>query len=198
MSYEPESEWLLNNGLVWKHSTGVYVDLGAAHPINHSLTSFVRDLGWRGVAVDGNYEYTLDWENAGFRSHFFPGLLSDQPEARFAVHNNSFTSRISPTVEHDRPDLWGINRIEERDCLSLNYILQRFKIEKINLLTCDLEGMEARVLATLDWEKHQPSFVIVEYITEGLGIDCAAVNLLISKGYELIQMFPSNMIFKRK
>lgn len=213
MSYEPESVWLIEHKDANGVSVGVpmfsrpdservYVDLGCAHPINKSLTHFCRDLGWRGVAVDGNMDYANDWGQmfgwVSEKNHFYLALLSDQPSARFCTHENAFTSRISDSPETDHPERWGIARINEIKTIPLEQILADRGIGNIDLLTCDLEGMEARVLRTLDWEKHQPVFVIVEYVTAGEGICCDAANLLIEKGYELIQMFPSNLIFRRK
>lgn len=200
MNYERESDFLrLHFGLVFNRvKAGVYVDLGCSHPTNTSLTAFCRDLGWRGVAIDGNPDYQKDWIDAGFGNHFYNAILSDEPRARFAIHDNAFTSRLSPTIHHDRSDLWGITRIVEQDTVPVNQILAERGIEKIDLLCCDLEGAEARVLKTLDWAKHQPAFVIVEFVTHGEGMDCEAVNYLFGIGYEAIQMFPSNMILKRK
>lgn len=210
--YEPESQWLKWHEtpqgrmvlqrecapvLDW-HEPPVYVDLGCAHPTNKSLTAFVRDLGWRGVAIDGNPDYAKDWEAAGFKDHFFCGILSDKPFARFAIHENSFTSRISESTETDHPEKWGITRIVEEDVMPLNWILESRVIGKIDLLVADLEGAEFDVLQTLDFEKHVPSFIIAEYDTAGVGIDCRVCNFLLGKGYEVIQQFPSNLIYRRK
>lgn len=197
MIYEPESNWLIGYGLTSTPRIGVYVDLGCAHPVNKSLTHFVREAGWRGVAVDANPDYRPDWERARFGDHFEQAILSSQPEARFAFHENSFTSRISPTAADDRPEQWGIQAVMTSATTPLKEILAQHGIGKIDILTVDLEGHEFEVLTTLDFELHQPEVVIVEYVTSGEGIDCRAANLLIEKGYRLIQVFTSNLIFAR-
>lgn len=205
MIYEPESNWLLDYWIAKERmpitlpmSSATYVDLGCAGPVNHSLTAFVRDLGWRGVAVDGNPLYRLEWVNAGFEGHFVSALLSDTPTARFCIHDNGLTSRISETPATDYPERWGIQSIGVWPTGDINQILRDKEIEKIDLLTVDLEGHEYRVLRTLDFERHSPAFVIVEYVCAGEPNDPRAVNLLLEKGYEVIQMFPSNMILRRK
>lgn len=195
-TYEPESEFLRRRPEF--QARGIYVDLGCAHPINQSLTHFCRDLGWRGVAVDGNPLYRLEWINAGFEEHFVHALLSDTPTARFCIHDNSLTSRISDSPETDYPERWGIHSIGVWPTGDINEILKAKGIEKIDLLTCDLEGMEARVLATLDWEKYDPAFIIVEYVCAGEPNDPRVINRLLGRGYELIQLFPSNAILRRK
>lgn len=204
-NYEPECEWLISPDarnirpmFSLPSKNYVYVDLGAAHPSNKSLTSFCRDLGWRGLAIDGNPDYAKDWADAGFGSHFVCAVLSDQPTARFVTHDNCFTSRISDLPEHDHPEKWGIRRIEERSTISLNHLLEVHEIGKIDLLTCDLEGHEAKVLQTLDWQKHQPAWVIAEYVTAEVGVNVEVIQLLLGKSYEIVHVTSSNMIFKRK
>lgn len=198
-TFEPESEWLIGYGLGCTPATerGVYVDLGCSHPVNKSLTAFLRDFGWTGLAVDGNPDYQQDWINAGFSHHFAHAILSDQPRARFAIHDNAFTSRISSDVADDRPEIWGINRIVEDATTPLNALLELHNIERIDLLNIDLEGQEFAVLSTLDFNRHSPAFIISEFVTACEGIDCRGCNFLLSKGYEVIHMTDSNLIFKR-
>jgi hypothetical protein len=198
MDYEPESEWFVKNTILTEGDHNVYVDLGAAHPTNKSLTSLCRNLGWRGLAVDANSDYANDWAQAGFGSHFVCAVLSDQSTARFVTHENSFTSRISDLPETDRPEKWGIKRIEERITVPLNALLEMHGIEKVDLLCCDLEGFTSRVLKMLDFEKHQPGWVIAEYVSQGEGTDPEVCNFLLSKGYEVVHMTESNLIFRRK
>lgn len=154
--------------------------------------------GWRGLAIDGNPDYAKNWVDAGFGHHFVCAVLSDQPTARFVIHDNCFTSRISDLPEHDHPEKWGINRVEERSTISLNHLLDVHEIGKIDLLTCDLEGHEAKVLSTLNWEKHSPAWVIAEYVTAEVGVNVEVIQLLLGKSYEIVHVTSSNMIFKRK
>ncbi len=198
-TYEPEIEWLREWYPFFRHpeANGVYVDLGASHPINKSLTAYLRDSGWRGLAIDGNSDYAKDWYIAGYFGHFICSILSDQPTARFAIHDNSFTSRIAGVGE-EQPEKWGINRIIEEKVQPLNDILAAREIGEIDLLCIDLEGYEYAVLKTLDFEKHQPKFIISEYATEGTGIDPSVCNFLLGLGYEVIHMTHSNLIYRRK
>jgi len=205
--YEPESQWFLDaDGFfilpfvrkLAREEERFYVDIGCAHPVNKSLTHFLRDRFWNGVAIDGNGDYEHDWIQAGYGSHFCHALLSDQPRARFAIHDNAFTSRISESPETDHPERWGIKHIIERDTVPLNAILEQRGIGKIDLLTIDLEGHEFAVLNTLDFEKHSPLFIISEYVTQGESTDPRVCQMLLKRGYEVVHMTESNIIFRRK
>lgn len=199
-THEPESQFLIEYGLgsTPKTEMGVYVDLGCAHPINKSLTHFCRDMGWNGLAIDANLDYANDWANAGFGRHFVCAVLSDRPMVRFATHDNAFTSRISDLPENDRPERWGIKSIEERRTRPLNHLLEIHGIGSINLLTIDLEGHEFAVLSTLDFERHSPAFIIAEYVAQGECVDPRVCQMLLARGYEVIHMTESNLIFRRK
>lgn len=207
MQYEPEIQWLFDriwpSGLTALPAASdmrphVYVDLGCSHPINQSLTHLCRVMGWRGIAIDANHDYETDWRAAGFEDHFFCGLLSDRHNARFSVHENCFTSRISASLETDHPERWGILRTEVRPCVSAESVLNLRNIEKIDLLVCDLEGHDLPVLRGLDWERHQPSFVIVEHTAASEPINHELLNFVTEQGYEAIRFFPANVIFRRK
>lgn len=196
--YEPESEWFIANTICTPGDHNIYVDLGAAHPTNKSLTHLLRDLGWRGLAVDANPDYRADWEAAGFGDHFVCAVLSDASTVRFCTHENAFTSRISDFPEGDKPEKWGIKRITVEPARQINDLLNEHRIEKIDLLSIDLEGHEFAVLKTLDFERHSPAFIIAEFVTAGEGTDPRVCNFLLSKGYEVVFMSESNLIYRRK
>lgn len=204
-TYEPESEWFRDNGqglctplFMRRCADFTYVDLGCAHPVNKSLTAICRDLGWNGLAIDANQDYANDWAEAGFGRHFMCAVLSDQPTARFAVHENAFTSRISESEATDHREKWGIERIEQRSTVPLNHLLEVNGMGQIALLTVDLEGHEFAVLQTLDFAKHDPLFIIAEFNTAGAGVDPRVCNFLLERGYEVVHMTESNLIYRKK
>lgn len=202
-THELESEWLkywypcfrtpANDTLL----SPVYVDLGCSHPTNQSQTAFVRELGWRGIAVDGNEAYRAEWEAAGFGQHFVCEVLSDRETARFCVHENSQTSRISDTEATDRPEKWGILSKTVRPCIPLNDLLANHHIGRIDLLCVDLEGMTSRVLRTLKWEVHRPGFIIVEHTAAEEALDWELLNYILDQDYLLVRMFEGNAIFRK-
>jgi hypothetical protein len=194
--YEPESHFLLS--LPDFPKMGVYVDLGCGHPIAHSQTHFVRDLGWKGVAVDGNPDYWQDWKDRGLEHCFVSGVIHHGFNARFAIHENSQTSRLSPTAEMDHPEKWGINRIVEQKPLRLGAILEERGIEKIDLLTIDLEGAEWEALTQMDMGLHNPTFIISEFKTESSEDDYRVLNSLMHRRYEVIWINGGNIIYRKK
>lgn len=194
--YEPESHFLLS--LPDFPKMGVYLDLGAAHPVAHSQTHFVRDLGWHGVAIDGNPDYWNDWNDRGLADSFVIGVIHHGFKARFAIHENSQTSRLSPSIETDHPEKWGINRIVEQKPLRLGFILEERGIEKIDLLTIDLEGAEWEALTQIDLKLHDPTYIVSEFKTTEAEDDYRVLNMLPHFGYEVIYINGGNIIYRKR
>jgi hypothetical protein len=70
-----EDRWVVEHLMLPQR--GIYLDVGAGHPEINSNTAFLRDRGWRGLAVDANPDYGPHWigrqQFAGASSSNFMG-----------------------------------------------------------------------------------------------------------------------------
>ncbi len=165
---------------------GVYVDLGCAHPTQHSNTAFLRDKGWEGVSVDANPGYAAHWSTP-----FVAAVLSDREEVSFVFHKNSLMSRVYDGV--NKPNDASIMRVEARTVQS---ILDEFNIGKIDFMSIDLEGHEFEAFRTFDLLKHLPSVILAEFNTQGLGEDYRLEAYLTgTQLYRVVFKTESNMVF---
>lgn len=180
-----EDEWIDKN--LPLPEKGFYVDIGCEHPSNHSNTAFLRDRGWKGLAVDGNRRTAGLWKNIpAFRC----AVISSHAIVNF--HEDSKTpgwSRIS-------------NDGEMRGAITIEELLEFEQVYKIDFLSVDVEGSEMEVLQSFDFEKHDPSILIVEYNAAHLPtvqwFDSPIPPFMRSKGYELKQTFGiANMVFAK-
>lgn len=164
---------------------GTYVDLGCAHPQRYSNTAFLRDLGWRGLAVDGNRDYWQHWgpEMAG-HTHFVHAVVADGQPVPFIKHENSAISRIGE----------GGEMVESR---TLQSILDEYQIGRIDVLSLDLEGAEFDAFQTFNLQRHLPWIIVAEFNTAGLGEDDRLRrHLAKTKRYDLVHKTESNEIFQ--
>lgn len=161
---------------------GVYVDCGCYHPETLSNTAYWRDKGWTGLAIDANAHLAPHWKP--FSAQFVHAAIGDGKPIKFEMNDaNPAWSRAGSGVETPtRP---------------LNSIMAEYHIGKIDLLCLDLEGMEYDALLTLDLEKHQPSFIISEYDTDGIGKDWRVLEYLLKGNYVALHMTASNVIYQR-
>lgn len=147
-----EDRWLYEQGLL--PARGTYVDIGAAWPVEYSNSALLRDLGWKGIQVDGCAQFKPLWDALGL--DLIVAVIWTGPEARYAVNA-------------DRPNLSKVTPAGEPvPAVTLPELLARHNIGKIDLLTVDVEGAEFDILTTLDFERHRPSLIIWEYNTLGV------------------------------
>ncbi len=180
-----EDEWIDKN--LQLPEKGFYVDIGCGDPFVTSNTAFLRDRKWEGLAIDASLGWSGRWEGI---PAFVCAVISSKPEVIFFEDpDNAYWSRIRSIGELRKSET-----VEE--------LLSRFGIGKIDLLSVDTEGTELEVIRMLDFEKHDPPIVIVEYNAGHLPIvepkDSPIPDFMRSKGYELKQTFGIvNMVFSK-
>jgi len=176
---------------VWLHvhgqmpERGVYVAVGCYHPQIASNSAHWRDIGWTGLAIDGNPNLAAVWEK--------------YPQAKFVCATVGAETQTGRLVVH--PETPGWSKVEHGEGLpalrTLESIVTEHGIGKIDLLSLDLEGMEEDALLTLDLDKHTPTIIISEYDTQGIGKDFRVLEHLIKNDYVALHMTAANIIFKR-
>jgi FkbM family methyltransferase len=143
---------------------GFFVDVGAFHWKLASTTLYLEErLGWTGISIDANRSvaagyrdnrpgtqfenYFIDDESGGSASLVVAGPLSSSSEE----HVRSFPGM----AEVDFP------RREVRT-ITLNDLLDRHGVEKIDFLSMDIELGEPAALAGFDIERYRPELVCIE------------------------------------
>jgi len=77
---------------------------------------------------------------------------------------------------------------------TLNHLLKKHGIEKIDLLILDIEGHEIEALKGIDFEKHKPEYMLIEQL-DGLG----EIDTYLATWYDLIdQLTHHDYLYKRK
>jgi FkbM family methyltransferase len=145
-------------------NTGFYVDVGAADPVNLSVTKWFYDLGWSGLNIEPNKQ-------------LFDRLTADRPrdinlncgvgaivsEARFFEPDigelSSFDSRVQNAAVNK--GMSGSTRtVAVRPLTDL--LNEHCPNRAIDFLKIDVEGWEAEVLKGLDLKHHRPFVILVE------------------------------------
>ncbi len=174
---------------------GVFVDVGAGHPSYLSNTYFFEKNGWKGVCIDADptqYEL-LKNERAKVE---WAAISPEEGEIEFS---QSYFPTYSSTVSQEEYN--SILKVPFKGTIKvpafrLETILEKYKIKKIDLLDIDVEGTEIEVWQTLDYEKHKPEVVILEYQTFGLADNSEKIQDFFSTlPYKLVHKTCTNFIF---
>jgi Methyltransferase FkbM domain len=179
-----EDEWIANN--LSLPDKGFYVDIGCGHPFTTSNTAFLRDRKWQGLAVDADSVWTDVWKDI---PAFECAVIASHPIVPFFHdHECPYRSRIT----------YLNKEAKYRKAETIEALLERHKVQKIDLMSIDIEGREFELLTELDFDLHRPSIMIVEYDTAGLGEDLRIEPyMVLDKKYKAVHKTPMNIVFTR-
>ncbi len=169
---------------------GFYVDVGAADPINLSVTKWFYDLGWNGLNIEPN-------------ARLFERLAADRPrdinlncgagaaesQAEFLESEvgelSSFDPRIHSTARAEATK--GSTRTVT--VFPLTTLLDQHCPQRpIDFLKIDVEGWELEVLKGLDLGKYRPTVIVVEATIPQRNIESHAEwePLVLGAGYSFV------------
>ena len=190
ISYAQNREDVLLARAFAGQASGFYVDVGAAHPLEHSVTKHLYESGWRGVNVEPT-------------AVFFERLAADRPrdvnvQAVLGTWIGTATLFVAPdapelsslsTAQADRVAAEGRRLRPVRvDVTTLARVCEQHAPPIIDLLKIDVEGEERRVIAGGDWSRFRPRLVMIEHILHGVPSSTSPSwePLLLDAGYELV------------
>ncbi len=174
---------------------GVFVDIGAGHPIYLSNSYLFEKNGWKCVCIDAdiNQIELLKRERLNVE---WAAISLEEGEVNFFQCFLPELSTAAPKNEYG-----GLIKIPFKDTVrvpsvKLETILDKYDIGIIDILDIDVEGTELEVWETFDYEKHKPKVVIIEYYGLGIGDNSEKFKEFFSKlPYQLVHTTCSNFIF---
>ncbi len=159
--YSYGNEELIIRDFFQDRRDGFFVDIGCAWPIKNSNTYYLeKQLGWSGLAVDGLADYAESWRTSRPRSKFLNFLV---------------TARSDNLETFYKTGIWGLSTAEKEYAKSLHVIgevqvpgitlddlLARNGVQRVDLLSIDVENHTRAVLAGFDLQRWQPELVCIE------------------------------------
>lgn len=160
---ENAEEWIIRD-FFQDAREGTFVDIGSADARVGSNTYFLEShLGWSGIAVDALAEYAPSYATLRPRTKFFSLFVSDHSDAtatmyvsrryeQYSSATRDFTSQYTPA------DLAA----REVPTVTLDDLLPRAGVTKIDFLSMDIELSEPKALAAFDLRRYAPRLVCIE------------------------------------
>ncbi len=166
ISYAQNREDLYLFALLGHVKKGFYVDVGANHPVQDSVTKLFYEKGWRGINIEPNQDLLKEIKydrpediNLGV------GVGEKAGKEKFRIYPDQHGfSTLDGSVKNDHKK----ESLKHKDVVisiePLSTILEKRtkKSQKIDFLKIDVEGYEKQVILSNDWKKYRPTVVVVE------------------------------------
>jgi hypothetical protein len=162
--YSQNDEELIIRHFFRDRRGGVFLDVGCAHYKDNSTTYYLEHhLGWSGVAVDALAHYGPDYEKYRPATRFFSYLVTDTSDGVqpfYKIERMYLMSSASKEWAENAEDASA--EILLRPTITLNDLLAKAGIAKIDFLSMDIETGEPSALAGFDIQRFGPSLVCIE------------------------------------
>ena len=201
-SYGATGEDVLINKIFKNKIDGYFVDVGALHPINGSLTYNLSKKGWKGLNIDllkdnlilFNFFRKRD-ENLNLAISKNKGVINAYIFERGSGVNTT-SKKWADKWRKKIGKNYSILKIKKN---SLNNVLSSHKVNKeFELLNIDVEGHEIDVLKGINFKNIRPKIITIEIHVEKTEqiFKTEIYKLLKKNNYELISQYYQTYFFK--
>lgn len=166
VSYAGNREDVMLRRLFPETPTGFYIDVGAGHPLQFSVTKHFYDRGWRGINVEPAPASFTELQKDRTRDVNLNVAVSDA-EGKAVFYEFPAEYAGWATVSREEADrhleVDGVAFTErEVPVTTLASICEEHVIGDIDFLSIDVEGLERQVLAGADFQRWRPRVCVIE------------------------------------
>lgn len=201
--WSQEGEDIVLLRLFQRQPSGFYVDVGAHDPRRFSNTYALYRRGWRGINIDARPGSKALFDRARPRDINLevgvaktPGMLEYHSFSEPAL--NGFDPVLSARREDNFPGVRRLGR-QQVPVKPLADILDEHAPDAvIDFLTVDVEGLDLDVLASNDWARYRPRFVLAEVLGSSLQaiLDQDVGRFMAEQGYEVFAKQVNTVFFR--
>jgi hypothetical protein len=155
-------EWMIRDFFNGRRD-GVFVDVGASDYREFNNTYYLETvLGWSGLAVDPLQQFEEAYRLHRPRTRFRALFVSDHSNHEAKIYFLKDRTRVTSS-DPEFTARYGAGAVElTSPTITLNELLERENIQKIDFLSMDIELAEPRALAGFDIERFGPALVCIE------------------------------------
>jgi FkbM family methyltransferase len=202
---EGDVDKLVQRRFFRNQNVGIFIDVGAANPDYLSVSALYRSLGWRIVAIEPNPAFCEMHRKRGHDILQYACGDRDEDDADFCVVDSHGAPYENGRVSYESFSSLAIKEAYTRivprmDVERIKVKLRRLdtilaahapEIQRIDILSVDVEGWELEVLAGLDFRKYRPKVLVIENLFD----DPAYRARINAYGYVLWKFVPPNDIY---
>ena len=177
---ERHEEWFIRDFFDGRRG-GFFVDVGANHPKRFNKTWYLeKELGWSGIAIEPLKEFEEAWRAERPNTRFLPFFVSDASDAQarlYVISGNTLVASGHPSFTNQ---YGSVDRVDTVPTITLNDVMARERVERIDFLSMDIELHEPEALRAFDLSLYRPSLVCIEAL---LPVRQQILNHFAANGY---------------
>ena len=163
---------------------GFFIELGANNGLIQSNTAFFEKyLEWKGILIEPSYKGYIECKKNRKNSICLNyACVSNDFNEKFIYGdfaNNSLMGSINGSRRKN-------NELVKVQAITLEKILNKYKIKHIDFLSLDTEGYELNILKGLNLDKYRPNYMLIEIYKKDYE---NIIKFLEIKKYKLISNF---------
>lgn len=168
---------------------GNYIDIGANHPVEDSVTKAFYDRGWSGVNVEPVSQWFNLLKQDRQRDINLQIAICDtnQPLQFFEVVESGLSTLDADRADQCRQE--GLTVLQNTvEVCTLAQLFDQAQQPQTHFLKIDVEGAETQVILSGDWIRHRPWVVLVESTRPNTNISDhdAWEPILLKNGYQFV------------
>lgn len=182
------------------YPNGFFIELGAMDGVTYSNTLFFEKyLNWKGILIEPTNQYESLILNRPKCFNFNYAVSKKYGEVEFV--GNHALGGIKETMDDKHFYGWKLNeqntyKVKSKPMYEIiNEVKNKIKIDKIDLLSLDVEGGELDVLETYDWEI-PTLFILIEMDGHNSDKDEKCRELLKEKKFIFMERIGINELWK--
>jgi FkbM family methyltransferase len=198
-----QDKWLVEELLPGKKD-GVFVDIGANDGITLSNTYILEKMGWNGLAIEPIPSVYKELIKNRQCTVINGCVASRSGKERFRVITgspqmlsglvNEYDFRHKKRIESELTANGGAYQEIEINCYNFNDLLESNGIFQVDFLSIDVEGVEYKILDSIDFNRFYISVICVE----NNYLDYKIPQLLIKRGFEFHSIVGDEFYLNRK
>lgn len=168
-------------------ASGIYIDIGAGHPVADNVSLWFYERGWSGIVVEPQADLASLYPRIRPRDRIHQGLIGRQ-NGTVDFYRVDRLNGLSTTVPAHAEGARTLGAAVATECMptiTLAALCERYDVADIDFLKIDVEGAEADVIAGNDWTRFRPKVVVAEAVTPLAGAAAWAdwEPVLLAHGY---------------
>jgi FkbM family methyltransferase len=204
VSYSQEGEDLILERIFGKKAKGFFIDVGAHHPVKYSNTYIFYLKGWRGINIDampGSMEVFNELRPDDINIEC--PISDDEEELTYYIFNEPALNTFSEeeAKKKDGIENFKVTRTEKLRTKKLANVVAEYlpNGQGVDFISIDVEGLDLRVLKSIDWNVIKPKIILVEDLSRDLEIIFEKGEVrkyLQTKGYKIFAKTVNTVFFK--